>query len=67
MGMNALFFALGVRGDVGFRSFALIMIFPVVAKLSGRLRPLWQTLLVAAVIGCLFSLTADTFQKGNLT
>jgi len=60
-------FALGVREDMGFHGFALIMTFLVLAKLFGRPPASWRTLLVAALIGFLFSIAAIIFQKANYT
>lgn len=56
-------FALGVREDVGFHVFALFMTFLVLAKLSKQTPEIWQKLLVASMVGFIYSATAIFLQK----
>ena len=58
-------FTLGVREDVGFHVFGLLMTFLVLAWWSKQIPEGWKRLLLAALLGFVYSLAILKFQKAN--
>jgi hypothetical protein len=67
LGCLLFIFALGVREDVGFHAFGHLMTFLVLSWLTKKTSPNWKPMLLAALIGFIYSAGVLVFQRNYFT